>query len=380
MTQPLALATYSYFEEWWGEELSPSLIRRISAAPASHVYEFENGLPSKVVPLPGLQDLPPLDPGELRPDLSPFSLAQKEHLAPRLSMYSSRVVEDWSRLIPAFTQYPRKSKRQTDSLTHEERAGVVQHLEWMTAVRPLVEQGALLFSDGANVDESGAIVLEAINERLDFAMMRDPRIRSLWRVNVARSALPIAMQLEAARLDRASPIALSDFEERMLRLLLNGYPLADKRVSAMSILARLDLPAFDSDPALAISVRASEEFTEFRRALQSSLLLIEEIAADGPARATDTVGVELQGALARLEKAARKSPSLAAARVGVRGLTFMGVGAAAGGIATGSALGAVAGGVSSKVAEAVAAYFEAVQERRAAKQVWNVISSFRSHR
>jgi hypothetical protein len=95
----------------------------------------------------------------------------------------------------------------------------------------------------------------------------------------------------------------------------------------MSILARLDLPAFDSDPALATSVRASEEFTEFRRALQSSLLLIEEIAADGSARATDTVGVELQGALARLEKAARKSPSLAAARVGVRGLTFMGVGA-----------------------------------------------------
>ena len=199
---------------------------------------------------------------------------------------------------------------------------------WIASVRPLVEQGALLFSAGADVEESGAIVLDAINERIfESTLGIGSKARDYWRINVARSALPIAMQLEAARLDRGTPIALNRFEDGFLRLLLEGYPLADRRVSAMSTLARLELPAFDSDPALAISVRGSDAFSDFRSALQSSLLLVEQMPAGEWGRATDIVGREMKGALGRLEKAARSSPALAAVQTGVRGLTFMGVGA-----------------------------------------------------
>jgi len=370
--QPEPLAIISSIEEWWGEQLSSSLIDRIAAAPFEHLEEFHD----REVEIQGLYQpghLPPLSPGDLRPvwgeALEPAGINYRT--AAKMLLYVDSVVEDSHRLEP-FNVVGMEDARSDHEYV---RQHIRRDLEWLLGNKPLIEDGSILFTAKyRGVSHFG--MWESI------AGARPQRSSEAWQMSG---------NVLAAMEGTATPIAQSRGHEAGYRELLGGHAIGDGRLSELTTLARLPLPSFgDATLKSIVTLRASaDEFAEWRQHLRAALGAVAELPESDSAAtaAAAIVRDELSHSTHALTRAVKKSPALSAMRSAGSGLGITALGAAGSmgaaslldpsdpNLMVGALVGAVPGAAET-IRSAGRAYVEASHARQTGKAVWSILGSF----
>lgn len=258
----------------------------------------------------------------------------------------------------------------------------------LAALRPLVEDGSLLFTDhvdfwrgihpsrqsgyrdairsvAQNLWDVGELSVDDIEDQLIFGM---------------------AGTLVAVQQQKASPLALSRNEQLVLDAVLTGH-MIDSRPTGLRKLVSLSVPDFSDNPRELIALRqSSDSLHEFRLALDDALTALADVP-DTPDAATEAAAVVadvLAGRLQPVAREAERAPFATATRSFGRQLSFAALGAATGAAVLGAAgmpaVGALAGAASTTVvngADRIRGLLTDVKSRRDSKAVWEVVTSFR---
>lgn len=322
--------------------------------------------------------LPEIGDGELRPVVNRLEGGHDMlNAALRLLLYSNSVV------VEHFIAQPYYLSHHDTYLHASEFASRVRSL---ATIRPLVESGAIAFSD-INLykffETNPGLEMLALLDAVPKDKWSSPNVNGLGTKGLAYR---MANGISAALDKLGNPVAMSKNEEVALTALFTG-PILDGRISQANKLANLLVPEYRADPTALVELRrSSEALHNFRQALGASLELILRVPESkaGRREAGEIVVDDLERRLALVRAESNKSPALRAMRGAGRRLAFTGFGAA-GGVATLGALGmplvgAVSGAVTGtavNAGETIRDLLLARRERRMSRAIWEVVVSFR---
>jgi len=374
---------YSTIERWWGEELSLTLAKKASAAPAYQIRAFWEEMQQACVYRSPV--LPDMRPGTLRPLIGSNLLERKEpglssSVALRLLLYVHEVALESDPLDRVFAPKPvnratRKALHLTLSQLADLRPFVYQGLVHFTLVRsPALHPGysgweaqALTNPRVRNMARNLASGLEYSNDEMDDGLLRGILI-----------SLFTAQKMGLMRMSegRANPLSRTEAERELLKALLFRN-LGDDRYLLMSTLAQLPVPDFSDDPKLLTQLRTNDDkFNAWRQKLGAALSDIGEMPDSANfGEASAIVRTELLSALTDVERSTKQSPVLQAARHGV---VQFGVGAvgAVPGLVTGSPVAGLVGAASTALANTVVQSLQALRARRSDRLVLALAASF----
>lgn len=380
MTQPEALALFAHIEELCGEELTVECVQRFAqTTPLVELSAHADGcVDLKPLYRPGHLGLAPR--GEVRPvwgeALGPRGIY--DAIAPRLLLYVDSVIETSHRLEP-FNVAGMEGAFESEEYV---RRQVSESLEWLVRMRPLIEDGSVLFTSKFR----GMAIRSLFDPRFLEPPVRG-RPSSIESVEYQLSG-----NIAVAEESSGTPLALTRDEERVYASMLSGHSI-DGDVSKMTTLARVPVPEFRGDIGALVKMRQEEDaFTEWRGHLKSALSRVESIpqSPQGVREAADVITTEMTRSAHAIGKAVRKSPFMAGLQTGQKGLGLTALGAVTGAMVTsaiapasavGPFVGAAAGaasGITKSAAEAGMAYFAAARARNRERAVLNVMLTFRS--
>lgn len=140
MAQRAALDVYGYIEQWWGDQFTTDLARRIATAPWRQLRRFADDWPD-LTSLYRSGHLTPLRPGQLRPTFGRLGADSELTVSSQLLLYIDEQVVDAYFLEPL---RPIATNARGD--TKDTREAIEELLIWLAQVQPLVEDGSLQFS------------------------------------------------------------------------------------------------------------------------------------------------------------------------------------------------------------------------------------------
>jgi hypothetical protein len=372
-TQPEAIAIYQHLEKWWGGPLDGDLIELITNSPLDQLEAAEQDW----INLDRLREelMPPVSPGEVRPVYGEWGdfTGRLDLMSARLLLYVDSVVEDLYRLEPF------AAMNVVDNPEDWKRNDIRRGLEWLRMMRPLIEEGAIVFTS-----KTSRILTPQFLE-----LMTNPLPD---RVASAQESLGyrLAGNIAIAKDGRGSCLALNADEEVAYKRLLTGQTMADRRISQLTTLARVSLPDFGNSLSSLVTLRkSSDALADWRLHLKRGLAAVAEVpdTERGAHEASTILASELNGSLANVKKAAEASPAMQALRSGTKALGLSGLGAAAG-LAAAATMGLPPAGVlvgaasagAKDFTKAVEEYVTAARKRNEAKAVWGLVMSFTSAR
>jgi hypothetical protein len=362
---------FAVIRDFWGEELSSSLIERMVQAPQEHSDAFSDEYLSRE---PGLGALPSLTPGHTRPILTTSASDEFRRIhnvyleAPLLLLYAHEVV------VP----FPQMGVVSQDPRLRE------ASLEWMLAVKPLFEMGIVHIRADDSAKRHPAFAHRAHGvEKVARELGQDPtssiaQFRDRWR-QLQGEASGIADESS----DELDPIlwwlALdasvhADHEERYGRRahrLFKSQAELDLWVAlggsretlqerTQAKLVALELPKFQhAIPDLVAIRRSSETFAEWRSALATAVARAapgDEIETSRPAELRRDLAEQLAPFAERVNAETKRSSALAALRVGAKEFGLGAVASAVGFAAGGSLHTAIATGGTANAIKAAAEF------------------------
>lgn len=313
-------------------------------------------------------------------------MVEEPTIALRLLMYVPEAVVDARFLEPLA---PIEFGDRVDSSATREAIG--QTLNWMSQVRPLVEDGSLLFTGkGRGLHPSIAF---RYRQRLGETLVSDWASTEIGElsdedlyVHVMGLAGELGGNLRLAEERAANLVALARHERVAYESVMGMRQIDDRRYSHVQLLAHLDVPDFSGDPRDLVSLRRNADaFAVWRAGLGSALSTVGSLPETeaGLREARGILSSELHEALREVSKESRRSPAIAALRAGARGLAFAGVGAVAGAVAAstmgnpiaGAAVG-FASGATAKAVEAASSYPALKRARDSSQVVRTMMLSF----
>jgi hypothetical protein len=365
--------------DYWSDGDLPGLAQRLRQAP---VDQIRATLESWPLINPHLTAVPE---GELRPIVEGLAGHSKMVAAgTRMLLYTRQIVVS------------RYLLRVDDLLKHsaidDVRSELADQIDQLSAIRPLVEDGSIFFTDGKH--QAIGRHPSRLFTHLD-AMDRVPE--DLWDPLEFGTPEPLSRRDFAGQLGAAviavernmgNPVALTRNEELAFESAFGGGSI-DARPVGLRKLAAISLPDFSGDTRALVALRAnSDAFAEFRSKLASAMGSISEVpeTADAAREAEAIFGDELSASMQNIKRESETSAVRALiAPMGVKRLTFAGIGFLAGAAAaaiSGAAPLAPAFGAAGSVAtsgidigqEAI----KAAKARRDAKAVWDIVLAFRS--
>jgi hypothetical protein len=377
MLQDSAVAVFDWLDTWSDGDLV-EFAGRMRDAPQRQVRALIEDWPRE------RHVLDELAPGVLRPLINGLAGEQEMVAAStRLLLYTGQVVVRSELLDPYIFRLddPYFDSRELSS-------AIVQ----LAVLRPLVEDGSLLFTDGKH-DAIGwhpsrfFSYQDALSSARDAAWdTDDPTFAAFGLGGLAREIAGSVVTLERGQ---ATPLALTRNEQLAYEAVFSGHSI-DARISEMKKLAKLRLPDFGVDPSSLVELRAtSDALFEFREALAVAMRAVAEIPDSGAAEqeAQGIIADVLVSRTQRLEAEAARWPQRLASGA-TRLLMFTGLGAAAGAGATvafgSAAAGALAGAVSGAATEMTSGGLEEIRgavrgmkDRQHSRAIWNVVTEFR---
>lgn len=380
---------YQTIEEWWGEELSPSLAAKASQAPGYQLRRFLEDLADQSLVYKGSPQLSPMAAGILRPLVSsnviePTDWGSSGAIALRLLLYSHEVaIQSEPIVVMLATRH--------EPINELSRWTVRHVLAQLSNFRPFVFNGILHFTPVHSPARHPAFsgwerdVLANADVRqqaLDLAAYLDIPSNEvddlLLRSLLMHFFTSLKMGLMRMAAGKANLLVRADSERKLLRALLT--PAVDqRRQAAMSTLAQLTVPDFTSDPKLLIALRNSdEEFNAWRQKLAGALSYVGELSDSVDlAVASSIVKTELTSALSEVNASTQKSPVLSAAHSGFIQFGVGAIGAVSTGIATGNPIAAgVMGAASTQLTTFVINSIKGLQTRRSDRLVLALAASF----
>jgi hypothetical protein len=379
---------YQAFQDWWGEPLDESLLRRAIRAPRGQQLKFlrfAHDYPASV--------LPELGSGRIRPFIAfnrlhtNFELDRYFGAVLALLLYAHEVVVEYTFGHPSH-----------DGL-HQFREALPRLLQ----LKPLADAGALHFLRvdygrayhpmnmgthwaGVGEEDIPANAEERFAASIDTLDVLDEH----YTYETARFHLQIcvgvALNLATRWSSRLQPLAQSDAEQLL-------YEIAFGRARSMSVdlrsvqlrkLAALTVPDYSlAIPGLVALRQSSESFWAWRQGLSNALNHVAHLPDSGRdwvKEAREIVAAELMPLREKLENETRRSTVLGAARSGGRSLALSAFGAAAGALAGGDLLTAVVGAGAGKTSELIVGYIEAAKARRGTNAVLDMLMTFTHHR
>lgn len=382
--QQSARSVYQYIESWLGEELGETTAQAASNWPPEHLVEFAKQWPDTSGPDLDAEIAPVTD-GSLRPitALSGPSLMRHETVlqlllyAPALLIPEDDLLQDW------YVE---------DILDEDARSFLRRKITWLSKIRPLVEEGAIVFSRRQPNDGWSALIdgLDATTEnrfRLLDSMTRADWEREGWfwppasaeefmGFNRAVSAV-MGTSLELATRGAGQALALDRVEQISFRHVLSGKRVTDERVTTLQRLAQFKVPTFNQNLDLLLSLRRSDDWERWRTTLSEGVALVSDIRdIEGGARqATAILTDHLKTSLFNLNNATARSPALTAARSGAKGFTLSGLTAVAGFASTGDPAGLLLGAVP-VVGDLAWDYINALLRRRKSYALLDTVIAF----
>jgi hypothetical protein len=380
--QPWSAALYSTIEDWWGEEVSPSMVKKVAAAPKYQIRKFLNDVAAQDF-LNFSPVLPAMARGTLRPLVSanPIEAVPNDDVsvALRILLYSQEVALECDFIGDVFQE-------STGAVAEWEHELTVDVLGKLAALRPLVHQGIVHFTSvrsraihpasslwqyrALKKPEIRELVLQLVNEHETLTGSRfaeDEVTETLLAFFLVNFYGAIKIGLQRMSDGTANPLTRSEADRVLVNALFAGGLSPDRRLLRLDTLARLPVPDFRSDPKLLVGLRDSDEhFGSWREKLGRALDLIGEMPDSGNLdEASDIVRTELESALPGLRKAVDRSPALRAAENGVVQFGVGAVGAASAAIVvTGSPIAGIVSGATTQALSGIVSYFK---ERRGKK-------------
>ncbi|MCC2030894.1 hypothetical protein [Microbacterium allomyrinae] len=380
MVQAAAIDVINYVESYWDETLTRALVSRITAWDDSELDRFYSGWPAQASEPSGLwADLPELRRGQVRPIVGAATSPSTElELAPLLLLYVESVLVDAGPLLPTWTLSSTRRHPVKD------RWEILHNLGWLAAMRPLVIDGSVLFTNKVVGLHPSAFV--PLMRTIDATKKADWKgtefegvSKSARRDQAYMLASAFAANVESARRRHGTLLALEAVEERLYRLSFGNRESVSARASRLAQLGRWSVPAFRGDASDLVAIRNSDRFAEWRSALSRGLDEISKLSdeVDGDTESRGILAEELAASFRGLEHETARSPVLRSLNVGWKGLAVGGVLGAAEGTLTGNAMGGLVTGAAALAGGVIDGYLQAAQKRADAKAVWDVVMSFR---
>jgi hypothetical protein len=292
-----------YTESEWilGQSLSDALTGHFSG---DGVFEVADAVLADLSP-------PELPSGRLRPPVSvpgtPFSIELARAL--KLLLYAHEVVME----PPA-------------ALRGDPFAGLASAFRYLAAIRPLVENGAIVLGDASRQLGSSQSLLESIADTIAAIGPGGMKTedRSEWEAQIF---------MLAAWPGRITPLLRNDVQREAVERLLSEFlsRAADRRALQLPKLAAIELPDLSLHVSDIVTVRNTNEvFADWRHHLGDALaeveLLTDSDAWQQEARAI--ISDELRPYSDRLRAEVKRSTALSAAVTGVRTLAIASIGSA----------------------------------------------------
>jgi hypothetical protein len=387
-----ALEVYEWLDSWADGDLF-ELATRMGHAPRNQGDQMIDEWPRGSIALPELK------PGSLRPFVQSKADFNDLAAALRVLLFTDEVVLSGSYLCPFpnmnWVDVLNYNRKADEARRAHARVALPALIRRAAVVRPLVESGALLFYEPAELSQ-GSIWVELPDslrqriEQIPLEYVRDERLEyTAEGFAISHSHLgyirSFGESLSAIGQDRATPLALTPLDERILRSIFVDQT-RDSRWRDLSILGTMNVPDFSGDTDALIGLRrSSDALAEFRRALGTALRSIA-VMPDTEASSMATAAIVHDATKSELEHVRKDLSRTSIGSVlknATRRMTFTGVGAAAGAAAlAGMGLpvaGAVAGASTSvalNLAESVRELVNDKRSKRESEKIWKIVTSF----
>ena len=262
------------------------------------------------------------------------------------------------------------------------------NLRWLLAVRPLIEDGTLLFATRDHWKMNAVAFQQAVGEypvsdaeALEVSRVYSPDEPGLEADYVSTQALfEYSPMMDFFVSGTVTPSAVTRVDERILSRLLEGH-VVDNRSTRLSKLAQFELPKFRADTQALVSIRrGSESLQLFRGALGDALDSISHIEAGSAAarEAPEIVFDHVQSALPHVRREVDRSGTLSQMKSGITSIGLSGLGAGLPGVLAQDPLIAISAGAAGAIAGGAAdAFLKAIAGRRVSKEVWSIMTTFR---
>lgn len=373
---PIVQAVFKHLEEWWSfDNLRPSDATTIAESDSAALQVLFEGWPNVIGEVPG-NSLPALSqPSNLRPIFGDWvgdTRAQRE-TALRLLLYSPSVVVD-SQLLEPF--YLAKS---INWESHFHRREIAESLEWLIAVRPLLDEGLVLFADKTPQSfELAGYIRDPllVSSDTDWVGTELENMDPEGRSSVLRGlGMAISGNIQAGLDHRGTPVALNLRDETAYRLVYGGAVSPNRRVSQMSVLARFPALELSASPQLIADLRRNDEsFQQVRAAMHRGFQDVDsiDVGPDGLRQAQGVIYAELHDTFEKVSRMATGGNFVKSYKPTIKSLGFLALSGVAATVGLTSpadvAIGSLA--VPSEVSSAYRA-------RRDTKAIWDVVLSFR---
>ncbi|EHB46418.1 hypothetical protein [Mycolicibacterium vinylchloridicum] len=347
-TEPTRLA--AAVEEWWGDDLSAETIDRIAEAPIEHWVAFGEQYSSQrrsgMAARTGLAGAAAVycsldsNPDELYdPTLIPLGADRVRAIA----LFAKDVVvnDPLANVVRGFLSTSKSPFGEPPS-----RTSIKQALQAIRGLAPLENARAVSFVD-VRGDTDGATALadlfqladELSLDRLDWRWCSDPRaVRGS--ASGVLAGMNILADLAAARCaaPEGSVFIGTPLERSVLELLvsLGSQRVIAPRAAALSDLATLAVPILIPNATDVATVRAADEYADFRRDLSHALSVVGDLPSEDEAwlyTARAMLIEELGPGRDRLAKAVKKSRALSELPRATATLSISALGAAVGTLA-----------------------------------------------
>lgn len=393
--QPWTAHLYSTIENWWGEEVSMELARKVASAPQDQLSCFLEEVHSAKLKNYS-SALPPMKRGTLRPLVgdNPFVRTRgfpgdNVSVALRLLLYVHEVAIESDFLASLFSDAYRFRRLDID------REYLQRALVSLAALRPFIHQGIVHFTPvrGPALHSSNDTWDSAIDSNSDVQNVVRRLVREVGiysddyeqtEEDFLERVLPLILGTTKLALQRmsegkANPLTRTAAEREFVNALLSATGIGDRRRPLVDSLARLPVPDFVNDPKLLVQLRNSDhKFAHWREALGNALTQLGEMPDTADLhQASDIVWAELQSTSTDIRTSVGKSSALSAARQGVVQFGVGAIGAVAASEAvTGNPLAGLVSVASAQSANTVINYLKALREKRSDRLILALTASF----
>ncbi|MFD6735798.1 hypothetical protein ACFWDZ_32345, partial [Micromonospora aurantiaca] len=329
---------YGVIESYWGEGLSPELIRRIANAPESHLEAFKASFHGLGVGL-----IPPLPAGHLRPVVS-VHMADFVGQRQGDDLWAANVAAANAALVTLLYAHEIVLDPPTEIVASPDKHLRYAALRWLMEAKPLFDRGIIHFAPVTSLKTHPSGRTSQYRELVDHLVQeRHPEIEGWLRYALQRSGVTEQEVFEASRyhlIDELVVDALSftryskSWPGRIHRLLRSkaeeaiaaaaiGYSQGQPRNSREVRLGRLlevGLPGFAPSARALVTIRQNDEaFAEWRHFLSGALNSITISDPTSPEQlriAREVMYGEMEPIQQRVRKATAKSPALQALKSG----------------------------------------------------------------
>lgn len=380
MPQPIAVSVIRHIEEYWGEELSRDLAKRVVRESTGRLTTFYEAWPESDEAFTGADAPEPLKPGQIRPVFgSRFEPALDHQMSLQLLLLTPSVLVDCWSIEPMWLYL--EDARAEDNL--------VASLSWLADAKPLILDGSIQFTAkarGEHPSQSSSIstTLAATKKKHWKGTPYATLSKKQRRASDDFSLLGVASNFVAATRGEGTATALSSVERRAYELLLKRRTL-DGRQARVETLASLDLPLIQEAPELLVKLRTEEEsYATFRGALDSALGNVAALPEgyDSEQQARDIVRDSLESSLSSVRSELNGSGFLGKAKRIGKSLVVGGIAGALGaGVSfmadpSASPIPGLLGGAASGAPDVVDEYLALKKAEQANKAIWDIVGAF----